>query len=113
MAFLGGETNQWAPLIYDGVTLMETPDDPNYHFTTDMTNQAISWIRLSAGACTRQTILHLLCSGCNPCAASCTEGIGIDKYKGKFDQGWDKLREETLARQKKTGDHSGKHTIGP
>ncbi len=39
--FIGGETNQWAPLIYDGVTLVETPDDPNYHFTTDMTNQAI------------------------------------------------------------------------
>ena len=33
--FIGGETNQWAPFIYDGVTLVETPDDPNYHFTTD------------------------------------------------------------------------------
>ncbi len=43
--FLGGETNQWAPLIYDGVTMVETPDDPDYHFTTDMTNQAISWVR--------------------------------------------------------------------
>ena len=43
--FLGGETNQWAPLIYDGVTIVETPDAPDYHFTTDMTNQAISWMK--------------------------------------------------------------------
>ena len=43
--FLGGETNQWAPLIYDGVTKVELPKDPNYHFMTDMTNQAIAWAR--------------------------------------------------------------------
>ncbi len=43
--FLGGETNQWAPLIYDGVTRVDPPHDPNYHFTTDMTTQAINWIR--------------------------------------------------------------------
>ena len=43
--FIGGETNQWAPTIYDGVTRVETPRTPNYHFTTDMTNQAISWIQ--------------------------------------------------------------------
>ena len=36
-------------LIYDGVTLVETPEDPNYHFTTDMTNQAISWVRFQTG----------------------------------------------------------------
>ena len=40
--FIGGETNQWAPLIYDGTTQIEPPHDPNYHFTTDMTNQAIA-----------------------------------------------------------------------
>ena len=43
--FIGGETNQWAPLIYDGTTLVETPETPDYHFMTDMTNQAISWTR--------------------------------------------------------------------
>jgi len=35
--FLGGETNQWAPFLYDGVTQVELPNDPNYHFMTDMT----------------------------------------------------------------------------
>ena len=43
--FLGGETNQWAPFIYDGVHPVELPQDPDYHFLTDMTDQAISWIR--------------------------------------------------------------------
>jgi arylsulfatase A-like enzyme len=41
--FIGGETNQWAPAIYDGTIRVEPPHDPNYHFTVDMTNQAINW----------------------------------------------------------------------
>src|SRR4030095_2762166 len=43
--FIGGETNQWAPLVYDGTIKVEVPRDPNYHFTTDMTNQAIQAIK--------------------------------------------------------------------
>ena len=44
--FLGGETNQWAPLLYDGMTQVEPSTDPNYHFMTDMTNHAIDWMRV-------------------------------------------------------------------
>ena len=58
--FIGGETNQWAPAVYDGVTRVETPHDPNYHFTTDMTDHAISWIALPAGADAGQAVLRLL-----------------------------------------------------
>lgn len=43
--FLGGITNNWAPVIYDGVTMIETPNYPGYHFTNDMTNQAVSWVQ--------------------------------------------------------------------
>src|SRR5262249_7954916 len=43
--FIGGETNQWAPLLYDGTTKIQLPRDPSYHFTVDMTNQAIAWMR--------------------------------------------------------------------
>ena len=43
--FIGGETNQWSPLLYDGMTQVEGPHDPSYHFMTDMTNQAIHWMR--------------------------------------------------------------------
>jgi arylsulfatase len=42
--FIGGETNQWAPAIFDGVARVETPTTPGYHFTTDMTNNAINWV---------------------------------------------------------------------
>src|SRR5260370_93518 len=41
--FYGGETNQSAPLIFAGLTKVEPPHDPRYHFSTDMTNQAIGW----------------------------------------------------------------------
>ena len=43
--FIGGETDQWYPLIYDGVTRVAPPKMANYHFTTDMTNQAINWVK--------------------------------------------------------------------
>lgn len=43
--FMGGETNQWAPLVYDGTTPVELPHDPNYHFMTDMTDQAVKWVK--------------------------------------------------------------------
>jgi arylsulfatase A-like enzyme len=43
--FFGGETNQWAPLVYDGITQVELPADPNYHFMTDMTEKTRAWIK--------------------------------------------------------------------
>jgi arylsulfatase len=43
--FLGGETNQWAPFLYDGTAVVELPNDPNYHFMTDMTEKARAWIK--------------------------------------------------------------------
>ena len=43
--FIGGEANQWAPTLYEGLNPIETPKDPNYHFMTDMTNQAIAWTK--------------------------------------------------------------------
>ena len=43
--FIGGETNQWAPLVYDGTAQVELPEDPKYHLTTDMTSKAVSWMK--------------------------------------------------------------------
>ena len=100
--FIGGETNQWAPLIYDGVTLVDTPEDPNYHFTTDMTNQAISWVRFQQALSPEKPFFMYYAPGATH-APHHVSKEWIEKYKGKFDQGWDKLREETLARQIKLG----------
>jgi len=100
--FLGGETNQWAPLIYDGVTLIETPKDPNYHFTTDMTNQAISWVQTQQALQPDKPFFMYYATGATH-APHHAPKEWIAKFKGKFDQGWDKVREETIARQKKMG----------
>ncbi|MCU0360627.1 MAG: arylsulfatase [Bacteroidia bacterium] len=100
--FLGGETNQWAPLIYDGVTMVETPKDPNYHFTTDMTTQAISWVQLQQTLQPDKPFFMYFAPGATHAPHHAPKAF-IDKYKGKFDKGWDVLREEILARQKKMG----------
>lgn len=100
--FLGGETNQWSPLIYDGVTLIETPKDPDYHFTTDMTNQAISWMRTQQSLQPDKPFFIYYAPGATH-APHHVPQEWIDKYKGKFDHGWDKVREETIARQKRLG----------
>ena len=100
--FIGGETNQYAPLIYDGVTLIETPNDPNYHFTTDMTNQAISWVRYQQALSPDKPFFLYYAPGATH-APHHVPKAWAEKYRGKFDMGWDKLREMTLERQKKLG----------
>jgi len=110
--FIGGETNQWAPLIYDGVTLVETPEDPNYHFTTDMTNQAISWVRYQKALSPDKPFFMYYAPGATH-APHHVAPEWIEKYKGKFDQGWDKMREITLERQKKLGIVPESTKLGP
>jgi arylsulfatase len=100
--FLGGETNQWAPLIYDGLLKVEPPHDPNYHFTTDMTNQAIAWVRSQQSLTPDKPFFVYYAPGATH-APHHVPKEWIAKYKGKFDSGWDKYREETLARQIKLG----------
>ena len=100
--FMGGETNQWAPAIYDGMTKIEVPKDPNYHFMTDMTNQAINWMRYEKSLTPDKPFFIYFAPGATH-APHHVPKEWIAKYKGKFDQGWDKLREETLVRQKRLG----------
>jgi arylsulfatase A-like enzyme len=100
--FIGGETNQWAPLVYDGTVQVEVPNDPNYHFTTDMTNQAIAWIRGQQSLTPDKPFFTYFATGATH-APHHVPKDWIAKFKGKFDQGWDKVREETLARQKALG----------
>ena len=100
--FLGGETNQWAPFIFDGVTKVEPPHDPNYHFTTDMTNQAIAWVRYQQALTPDKPFFVYYAPGATH-APHHVPKEWADKYKGKFDQGWDKLREATLQRQIEQG----------
>jgi arylsulfatase A-like enzyme len=96
--FLGGETNQWAPYLYDGTAVVELPADPNYHFMTDMTEKARAWIKhQKALTPDRPSFVYFA-----PGAVHAPHHVPkewIAKWKGKFDQGWDKTREQSLARQ--------------
>lgn len=100
--FMGGETNQWAPAIYEDMSRVETPKDPNYHFTTDMSNKAIGWMSAQKSLTPDRPFFIYFAPGATHAPHHAPKEY-IDRYKGKFDQGWDKVREETLARQIKLG----------
>lgn len=100
--FIGGESNQWAPNLYDGITPVELPNDPKYHFLTDMTDKTIDWINFQKAITPDKPFFVYYAPGAVH-APHHVPAEWIAKWKGKFDQGWDKLREETLARQIKAG----------
>jgi arylsulfatase A-like enzyme len=102
--FIGGETNQYAPAIYDGTTPIEpdrTPEE-GYHFTEDMTDQAIDWIRQQKALMPDKPFFVYFAPGATH-APHQVPPEWSDRYKGRFDDGWDALRERTLARQKELG----------
>ncbi|MEQ9591919.1 MAG: arylsulfatase [Cyclobacteriaceae bacterium] len=101
--FIGGETNQWHPMVYDGTTrVYPKVEDPNYHFTNDMTDQAIAWMNTQQSLTPDKPFYLYFATGATHAPHHAPKEY-IDKYKGKFSQGWDKVREETLARQKALG----------
>jgi arylsulfatase len=102
--FVAGETNQWYPAILEGTKVVEPSKTPEegYHFMEDMTDRAIAWVRQQRLLAGDKPFFMYFAPG----AAHAPHHVPkewADKYKGKFDQGWDKLREETFARQKKLG----------
>jgi len=100
--FIGGETNQWAPAIFDGTIRIEPPHEPGYHFTVDMTNQAIGWMQAQHALTPDKPFFVYFATGALHAPHHVPKEY-IDRYKGKFDQGWDALREATFARQKQVG----------
>ncbi len=100
--FIGGETNQWAPLLFNGVAMVEVPEDPNYHFMTDMTDKSVAWIRYQKALTPDKPFFIYFAPGATH-APHHVPKEWIAKWVGKFDKGWDAVREETLARQIKMG----------
>lgn len=101
--FIGGDTDQWHPAAFEGTRPYEAPaHDPNYHFDADLADHAISWIREQHSLAPDTPFFAYYAPGlCHAPHHAPKEWIA--KFKGKFDQGWDKVREETLARQVKLG----------
>jgi arylsulfatase A-like enzyme len=102
--FIGGETNQWYPAIYEGTKAVEpwgTPDE-GYHFMADMTDKGIDWLKSQQSLMPGKPFFMYFAPGATHAPHHVPEGWA-DKYRGRFDAGWDALREEILARQKELG----------
>ena len=101
--FIGGDTSQWAPAIFESIKPIEPPhDDKDYFFEKDMADKAIERIRLLNALAPDKPWVTYYAPG-TAHAPHHAPKDWIAKFKGQFDQGWDKVREETLARQKAQG----------
>ena len=100
--FVGGETNQWFPEVFDNLTRVEIPTDPAYHFTEDMAGKAIDWIKAQKAIYPDKPFFVYWAPGATH-APHHAPPEWIEKYQGAFDDGWDKQREQTFARQKELG----------
>ena len=101
--FVGGETSQWRPAVFEGTKPIEPYlGNPDYNFDYDMADQAIKWLRNQKAVAPNRPFFLYYAPGATH-APHHPKKEWVMKYKGKFDQGWDKVREETLARQKTLG----------
>jgi arylsulfatase len=102
--FLGAETNQWYPdLVYDShpVDQPSLPED-GYHLTEDLTDKALEFIKdAKVVAPDKPFLLYYAPGACH--APHHAPKEWIEKFKGKFDMGYEEIREQTLARQKQMG----------
>jgi arylsulfatase A-like enzyme len=99
---LSGEADLFAPPLMDNSTLVDLPGDPNYYYPTDLADHAIAWIRAQK-TLTPDKPFFIYYASPGTHAPSQVPKEWRDKYKGKFDMGWDKYREQILARQKTLG----------
>jgi arylsulfatase len=102
--FIGGETNQYYPGIYEGTTAVEpgkTPEE-GYHFMEDMADRAINWVRQQKALMPDKPFFVYFAPGATHAPHHVPEEWAAH-YKGQFDGGWDVLRERTFARQKDMG----------
>jgi arylsulfatase A-like enzyme len=102
--FLGGATNQWNPELVEGNKRIPQPEraEEGYHITEDLTNKAIEYIREQKTAAPEKPFFCYVAYGAPHAPHHAPKEI-IDKYKGKYDKGWDQVREEWFERQKQLG----------
>jgi arylsulfatase A-like enzyme len=100
--FNGGDMNQFQPVLYENFNLVPASSNPNYHLTEDLADHAIAWMRNVKSLSPDHPFFLYVAPGATH-APHQAPAEWIAKFKGKFDMGWDKYREETLERQKKLG----------
>jgi arylsulfatase A-like enzyme len=101
--FMGGETDQWTPYLFRNTTqVFPWIGKPGYNLTTDMADEAIAHMRqLNAAAPDQPFFVYYVPGGTHSPHQPTKEWI--DKFKGKFDMGWNALREQIFANQKRLG----------
>ena len=110
--FLGGETGQFDPVLVENNSIIGVPKEKNFYLNDAMAEHSITWIRDQKAQAPDKPFFLYFSTGATHAPHQVPEEW-IDKYKGKFDQGWDKLREETFARQKQLGVIPGNAKLTP
>lgn len=111
--FLGGATNQFAPALYEDHRWHEAPqDDPSYILDHDLADHAIKWMNTQRSVDSKAPFLIYYAPG-SAHSPHQAPPEWIARFKGKFDQGWDAMREESFARQKKLGVIPASATLTP
>jgi arylsulfatase A-like enzyme len=102
--FVGGEANQWEPTLFEGTSPTEpraTPEE-GYHITEEQVDQAISWVKAQQLMTPDKPFFAYMSYGATH-APHHVPKEWIEKHRGRFDRGWDVVREETLAAQIEKG----------
>lgn len=100
--FNAGDMDHWNPVLYENRNLVPRSTDPNYHLSEDLADRAIAWTRRVTSIAPDKPFFLYVAPGANH-APHHAPRERIDRFKGRFDMGWDAYREQTLARQKKRG----------
>lgn len=102
--FLGGDTHQFRPAVFENTTPVEPylKDPDNYILDKDLADQAVKWIRTQKAVSPKKPFMAYFTPG-SAHAPHHAPKDWVEKFKGKFDHGWDKQREMTFARQKALG----------
>jgi arylsulfatase len=100
--FNAGDMNHWNPVLFENRNLVPASTDPNYYLTTDLADHAIGWMRKVKSIAPDRPFFLYVAPGATHSPHQVPQEW-IDKFKGKFDMGWDNYREQTIERQKKLG----------
>lgn len=101
--FHGGGCNNWAPPLYSDTQPVEPPtDDPDYHLERDLADHAIRWVRRQKSAAPERPFLLYYATAAGHAPHHAPQEW-VDRFRGRFDHGWDAVREETLTRQVAAG----------
>jgi arylsulfatase len=111
--FMGGETDQWTPFLYRNTTqIFPWRDQPSYNMITGMADDAIDYLKqLNAAAPDKPFLLYYVPGATHAPHQPTPEWI--EKFKGKFDMGWNAMREQIFANQKRLGVIPASTTLTP